>query len=74
MASDTDDKLSRQRLKPEDRVVVVAGFLKRGKTGVIRDIRAAGPGQSQAMVAWDEGGIGVIMTNHLAREATPRNK
>ena len=74
MASDTDEKLSRQRLKPEDRIVVVAGFLKRGKTGVIRNIRPAGPGQSQAMVAWDDGGIGVIMTNHLARETTPRSK
>jgi len=70
----SEERLSRQRLKPLDRVVVVNGFLQRGKSGIIRDIRPAGPGQSQAMVAWDEGGIGVVMTNRLAREALPRGK
>ena len=74
MSSDIDEKLSRQRLKPFDRVIVVAGFLKRGETGVVRDIRPAGPGQFQAMVAWEKGGIGVIMANRLARETTPRGK
>jgi hypothetical protein len=64
--------VGQQRLKVGERVFSCGGLLAstEGMVGVIKEIHTLGPGQAQALVLWEDGGVARIMTKNLKRLET----